>query len=59
MEVRRVFLYMLKVKKNHVLDFKNDVLFKYTLTQDDPHSRYLLNLLISGIGGVTCDNFNF
>lgn len=50
---------MLKVKKNHVLDFKNDVLFKYTLTQDDPHSRYLLNLLISGIGGVTCDNFNF
>ena len=43
------------MKRKKIVDFKNDVLFKYTLRDDqDPDSIYLLKLIIENIAGIDC-----
>ena len=45
---------MLK-EKRRIEDFKNDVLFKFTLRDDqDPDCLYLLKLIIENIAGIEC-----
>ena len=42
-------------EKRRIEDFKNDVLFKFTLRDDqDPDCLYLLKLIIENIAGIEC-----
>ena len=43
------------MKDNKIYDFKSDVLFKYSLANDQDHdSLYLLKLFIEGILKIEC-----
>ena len=47
----------MRKKKERIVDFKNDVLFKYTLRDDqDPGSVYLLKLIIGSIAEIECQS---
>ena len=47
----------MRKKKERIVDFKNDVLFKYTLRDDqDPGSVYLLKLIIGSIADIECQS---
>ena len=45
----------MKKRRTKIVDFKNDVLFKFTLRDDqDPDCLYLLKLIIENIAGIEC-----
>ena len=46
-----------KIKPKRITDFKNDLVFKFMLSDNDSRCYYLLKVIIEGITGIKCRTF--